>query len=142
MLINRINKNLISIIIILLVFSINTSSSFAHKMSIKELQPGEIGVYYANGTSPSSGEVILYSEDYIELYKGDLEADGTFQYPTEIGAHLMVVMDTLGHKAKLKIGEDTSQHSHELPLAILVSSIFFIFAFVFHNRLKLKKKIA
>ncbi|WP_026478342.1 hypothetical protein [Alkaliphilus transvaalensis] len=126
------------IMIVMMIFILSTTFSFAHKMTVTEIEDGKIQVLYGDGSFPTFGEVVLYTEDYIEVYRGNINEEGIFIIPQEVNAYLLVANDGMGHQARWKIGDNTSNEGTNVIKVIVIAMIFVSVAGLY--QIKLKKK--
>lgn len=120
------------------IISIFTAPAYAHRMLVRPIEPGLVQVVYDDGTVSGRAQVTLYDENDEEIYQGNVNEEGYFEYDTSLGPVLIVADDGVGHRAQWTVGEEVEEEaSMALKVTLTVSALVFVAAvFQYKNNKK------
>ncbi|MGF7186502.1 hypothetical protein GGQ84_002614 [Desulfitispora alkaliphila] len=117
-------------IIMAITFLSFSEEAYAHRMLIRDMEPGIVKVIYDDGTIAKRAQVILYSGQDEELFKGNVSEEGIFNYDKTLQPSKAVADDGMGHRAEYDFSKGEVIETSNTPKAVLgVSMLVFIAAF-------------
>lgn len=137
----KIKQQICIVLIIAAIFVLLEGTVYAHRMLIREIEPGHIQVFFDDGTVAKGAQVTLYDHASKELLQGTSDTDGYFKYDRNLAVARVVANDGMGHRATWRPGQEVGGDLPRRPVIMITASAF-IFIAALSNYLKTRKKLS
>ena len=99
--------------LLIILYCFQAEPAWAHRMLIRQEEPGVLRVFYEGGQAAGQARVTLLDAEERELGAGPVDEDGRFTFDPRLRPARAVADDGLGHRAVLNFAADDAA---EVPL--------------------------
>lgn len=123
-----------ALILCLTILVLAQSPTYAHRMLIRPVTPGQLQIIFDDGTSASAADVAFYDRDGNDLLRSKADQDGNVGYDTSLPIARVVANDGAGHRATWNYGDEFRVPSSRWPKIVLIASLFLFIAALFQRK--------